>query len=721
MKKKLLSLFAFIFFTANGFSQLVANQPPDIFQCGFEIFDLTVQDPIILNGLDPVDFSVTYFNTEADALDNSSPIVNPTEYVPNGQQEPIFARLSSTSDETFDTTSFLIAYGIDWVPTLNDITECEEYILPTLQVGNYYTDSNGTGTMLSAGDAITTSQIIYIYNQDFGCESESNFLVTISNVFLNSTSTLLGCDTNEDGIAEFNLSSIIPAILQDDQTAEVSFHETMEDAQTGNAPIENLNTYTNTVPNEQIIYIRLQINNCSAIGELILITSSDCTGNSVTGTITYDIDANGCDDNDIAAAGVMVSYTNNDETYYTYTDASGNYVFYNTPDSEIVIEVSNSGNIDYITSPSNYTLTPSGEISGNDFCLEVTNAVNDVSVTLIPATLAIPGFQTTYILAYQNIGTFPSNGTISLEFDDTMMTYDSASPTMGQSSNTLSFTYSNLAPFETQYITINFTVMQPPVVNSDDILTFTTTINTTVDDNLDNNTYVLDQIVVNSFDPNDIRVHEGEYITEEQADDYLHYTIRFQNEGTANATNIRVDTDLDANLDWSTFEPIIGSHDYVTERNGDAVSFIFNGINLPYVDADEAGSHGYISYKIKPIETIALGDVMEATAGIYFDFNEAIITNTASTTVQAPASTTGFTANDFILYPNPASSNVTLRMLNLNGTAIVTVTDVLGKTVLTTQTSNDELNLDISSLNKGMYFITLQAEKQSITKKIVVK
>ena len=53
------------------------------------------------------------------------------------------------------------------------------YTLPVLNHGNYFTQSNGNGTPLQAGDIISSSQTIYIYNETVCDSNESNFTVTI--------------------------------------------------------------------------------------------------------------------------------------------------------------------------------------------------------------------------------------------------------------------------------------------------------------------------------------------------------------------------------------------------------------------------------------------------------------------------------------------------------------------------------------------------------------
>jgi hypothetical protein len=62
----------------------------------------------------------------------------------------------------------------------SNVSVCDSYTLPALTVGNYFTGTNGTGTALSAGNAITSSQTIYVYETNGTCSDENSFEVTIN-------------------------------------------------------------------------------------------------------------------------------------------------------------------------------------------------------------------------------------------------------------------------------------------------------------------------------------------------------------------------------------------------------------------------------------------------------------------------------------------------------------------------------------------------------------
>lgn len=78
-----------------------------------------------------------------------------------------------------------------------DVAICDNYELPAIAVGNYYTGPNGTGNMLSAGDFITSTQTVYVYAVNGtapACPSEASFLVTIYNTpLVDARSDVLAC------------------------------------------------------------------------------------------------------------------------------------------------------------------------------------------------------------------------------------------------------------------------------------------------------------------------------------------------------------------------------------------------------------------------------------------------------------------------------------------------------------------------------------------------
>jgi gliding motility-associated-like protein len=109
---------------------------------------------------------------------------------PNGQGTPLAVGTVINTPQTIyifnqigncsAQTSFNVTIPNVPVDTLSDVTVCSSFTLPSLTNGNYYSQSGGLGTMLSAGDVISSSQTIYIFNTINGCSGESQFNVTIT-------------------------------------------------------------------------------------------------------------------------------------------------------------------------------------------------------------------------------------------------------------------------------------------------------------------------------------------------------------------------------------------------------------------------------------------------------------------------------------------------------------------------------------------------------------
>jgi len=146
---------------------------------------------------------------------------------------------TATSPNCSDEKSFTInLYKVDVLP---NVTTCDSYILPALTVGNYFTGASGTGTMLHAGQAVSSSKTIYIYGHapfSPGCADESSFNVTIVNApLVNAIPSGLTTVCDEDGINDgkttFNLHQLDAAALGSQTGTEftVTYYDNLADAE----------------------------------------------------------------------------------------------------------------------------------------------------------------------------------------------------------------------------------------------------------------------------------------------------------------------------------------------------------------------------------------------------------------------------------------------------------------------------------------------------------
>ena len=76
-------------------------------------------------------------------------------------------------------------------------------------------------------------------------------------------------------------------------------------------------------------------------------------------------------------------------------------------------------------------------------------------------------------------------------------------------------------------------------------------------------------------------------------------------------------------------------------------------------------------------------------------------------------------AADIVLYPNPATSNVTLR--GVEAGSQVSVVDMNGRMVRDFQATSNDVRIDVSTLAKGAYFVRVVNDKVNSIQKLIVR
>lgn len=441
----------------------------------------------------------------------------------------------------------------------------------------------------------------------------------------------------------------------------------------------------------------------------------------IEGKTLLDFNNNGCDVNDIPFKHLNISINNNTATSYLINDASGNYYFPVGNGSYTITPILENPNY-FNIAPTNYVIDFYYQSSpaSQDFCVTSNGNHHDVEVSIIPINPARPGFDAKYKVVYKNKGNQTENGTINLQFNDAILDVVSTNPVFtSQTINNLSFNYTNLLPFETKEINVVFNVNSPietPAVNSGDILNYTTTITQIGSDEvLSDNTFNLNQTVVNSYDPNDKKCLQGNFVGPNKIGNYVHYVIRFENTGTFPAENIVVKDMIDTTkFDVTSLVPLNASHNYYTRVSGNKVEFIFENINLPF---DDANNDGYIAFKIKTLPSLVVGNTFSNFANIYFDYNFPIITNTATTTITALSNPSFEFANYFSMYPNPTTNELNINMKQAVEINSIQIYNTIGQLV-SVQTGN-ALKVDVSHLKTGNYFIKINTNEGYSTSQFI--
>lgn len=432
--------------------------------------------------------------------------------------------------------------------------------------------------------------------------------------------------------------------------------------------------------------------------------------------------------------GTFTYEKNNDGIINSVNASNGSFTIISDNESD-TYDISFAFNDDFSTC---YTQTVTsfddvnvsfGEVAQVDFPVVDNSTCQDLAVYLVnPFTSPRPGFEHTNLLIIENLsGSDIASGSIDFALDDDLLINSTAvsSPDLTISTTTTGFTvdFVNLGAGMTEVVDI--TLLTPVSVPLDEIVTNMATYTTDNNDTVaNNNSATLSEIVIGSYDPNDKMEAQGPEILFDDfiaTDEYLYYTIRFQNVGTAEAIFVRIEDVLDSQLDESTFQMLRSSHDYVVTRTENNLEWFFDNINLPAEQDDPDGSIGYVHFRIKPQPGYAIGDIISNNASIFFDFNPPIITNTFTTEFVEALSIDDFEIIGAKMYPNPADDKVSIEINSVDNFELV-IFDIQGKQIaLPHCIENNRIDLNLQQLGTGIYFVKLTSRGRTFMEKLVIR
>jgi uncharacterized repeat protein (TIGR01451 family) len=461
----------------------------------------------------------------------------------------------------------------------------------------------------------------------------------------------------------------------------------------------------------------------------------DCSGIRLNAFL--DLNSNGTQDSGEVdfPLGQFAYELNNNGDVHNIISPTGVYNIYDD-------NASNSYDVSYAIDPNylaNYAITTASYnaisvvvgagMQTYEFPITVVQTYNDLAVAIVPIDSPRPGFSYENKIVYTNLGNQTiASGTVAFNKDALVTIIGNTQS--GTSVNAGGFTYdfTNMLPFETRSMVVTMLVPNIPIVTLGNYLTNTASIIPLTGDVVPaNNTATSSQLIIGSYDPNDKMESRGEQIlfSSFSSNDFLYYTIRFENTGTASAINVRVNDVLDAKLEESSLRMVSASHDYIMDRVDNNVTWKFDNIQLPASVPNTNIGKGYVMFRVKPKSGYAVGDVIPNTASIYFDFNPAIITNTFNSEFVAQLAVNEFENGDFVFYPNPVYDVVTVSLKNEgNSIASIAVYDVLGKLIFAQQpsTSITSETIDLSSVSKGMYLLEVTTTANlKVVKKLIVQ
>ncbi|MGL2966370.1 choice-of-anchor L domain-containing protein [Flavobacterium sp. XGLA_31] len=298
----------------------------------------------------------------------SGTLLHAGDTITSSQTIYVFAHTATSPDCTSEKSFVVNLFNVDNLP---NITSCENYTLPTLTVGNYYTGPNGTGTHLLPGSVIATSQTIYIYGLSpftSGCADESSFTVTIidepvAHSVPAGMRTLCDEDGTNDGATLFNLTTLSSTVLGSQTGTEftIAYYESLVDASN--------QTNAVTSSSHSPVYVRVSNTlapNCYDIKPITIIVNKLPNPTPIDGVICID-----------SETGALL----NPYTIYTNLPGATHTFVWTNENGQTV----GAGSSYQAVAPGVYTVVATHKITG---C-----ASEPVSVTVIPSEPAVVTFE----------------------------------------------------------------------------------------------------------------------------------------------------------------------------------------------------------------------------------------------------------------------------------------------------------------------------------------
>ncbi|MGH1383759.1 T9SS type A sorting domain-containing protein [Kordia sp.] len=648
---------------------------------GFETFDLTTKIPEITNG--NTDLIVTFYETQVDAQTNTNPIINPTNYQNIANPTTIFLRVEDINTGCSRIRSFTLEV------LTHVIVECTD--APGITTYCYGND-DATEFFITAEDSSSILQLTFLAGE---VENSWDELL----IYDSDGVTLLYLGYGNNG----DLTGLSFEATGNNLTIKIS-SDGVNSCQTNSYEPWQFTATCSNSPTFGTLEVRsfLDENNNSVFddGEILF----------PNGSVEYEVNDNGII-NEAAANGNNILINSDQNDTYDFT-----FILYEAYEDCFDVTIPTIDNVSIVQ----------GETTTIDFPITEQQLCEDVGVTLANYSAPPrPGFTHSNTLYLKNYTATTLNmGTVEVTIDDLLVlgtvVSNDTNHIVTNTATGFTINFTNLQPFEVRDFSIELSC--PASIPLDEIVVNTATYIADANDLVsENNMSTLQETVVNSWDPNDITESRGPEIIHPDftSEDYLYYTIRFQNLGTAEAINVRIEETLDTQVDETTFQMIASSHAYQVRRINDELVWNFDNINLPAEMFDAEGSNGFVHFKIKPKAGYAIGDIIPGVAGIYFDFNAPVITNIFETEFVEPLSVDELSSTQIKMYPNPVKDILYIK-LDKSELINIQLIDIHGKQILTKTATDKQIELNVSSLKSGIYFLKLSSDTAQLTKKIIV-
>jgi len=323
---------------------------PDVSVCddstqdGIEVFDLIQQANSVLSGLNNTNLSVSFYTDQNGAMASTNSVSG--NYTNTSNPQTLYVRIEdsvsgchgiATMNLVVNTPPALIDYDheecdIDTDQSIAfDLNQFHNVINPsgTPLIYTYYANQADADAevnrIFSPYNNVNNPDSIVIrgMNPLTGCSSTAtvNIVVNTPPELGSDFEEIDACDQDYDGLATFDLTSVEDQFTAGLTNITITYHVTIQDAETGANAIANPSVYDNTIPNVQTVYIRVvnSANGCAVVSPIMLWTNYILENVDLQNESVCDDDGDGYADFNLYSIGNRVlSNTDNIEiAFYT--------------------------------------------------------------------------------------------------------------------------------------------------------------------------------------------------------------------------------------------------------------------------------------------------------------------------------------------------------------------------------------------------------------------
>lgn len=436
-------------------------------------------------------------------------------------------------------------------------------------------------------------------------------------------------------------------------------------------------------------------------------TNTDC--GSISGTLFADLDG----DCIMTGADVPLPYRMIDiqpGSQPALTDISGNYVR-GAPYGDYSVDHASIGFTVLCpsTTPVDVTLSGLTPDAIVDFAMDPLMGP-DAGIFLWCSPLK-PGNNGIYLLNVINSGPYTlTDLTVDLTYDPLLTGILSDPTPVIDVPGAVQWSIASLPPFATVQCTLYVAVPSDPGLIGT-AMNATAVLSTAPPDaDPTNDLYALSTVVTSAFDPNDKRARTSSSSSPDmyfpEIDQYIEFTIRFQNTGNAPAEHVVILDTIAPGLDLMGFVQLGGSHDHtISLLEGRVLRFDHPAIMLPDSASDPLASQGFVRFRIGTTAPQP-GDTLKNAADILFDLNPPVRTDTAILVVQGPTLVSAPEEPTIALFPDPVNDLLNVRGLDAAGWTL-DLMSADGRMLLHEQGTGTTTRIPVNAFAPGGYLLRI--------------